>query len=565
MELAGGQFDKRRSRGGGSVLPPVTRRDALATLAATTAIGLAGCPAPSPPPLTGRFVPTQMELGHRLRDGHSWNTTNIDWESRHVVIVGGGIAGLSAARRLSQQGCDDYEILELEDSAGGTSRAGQMSGLAHPWGAHYLPVPQSDQKELLELLREMKVVESLDEHGSPQVAEEFLVREPQERLFFRGAWQDELDPLVDAPAEERAEWQRALDEFQTWSDWRDAQGRAAFRLPLRLASTDPAVTQLDDISFAQWLDERRIRSPRVRWIAEYACRDDYGTTLAQTSAWAGIFYFVSRLSDHQSGHQPLITWPAGNGAVVQHLAQLAGTRLKTNVAVVSLRSVSGANDQTDTGCELIAVEPSSGRVRGLRARRVIWAAPRFVAARVIQDEGFASWSRWRDFQYGSWIVANLQLRDRPRETTFPLAWDNVLYDSPSLGYVTATHQLGLDHGRTVWTYYFPLVGDDVVVERRELLESTWDEWVERILGDLSLAHPDLRQLVERIDILRWGHAMIRPRPGFLWSAARREAARPWSAIHFAHTELSGLALLEEAFDHGCRAADEVVMALSRPR
>jgi hypothetical protein len=198
-------------------------------------------------------------------------------------------------------------------------------------------------------------------------------------------------------------------------------------------------------------------------------------------------------------------------------------------------------------------------------QRVIWAAPRFVAARVIQDDGFAAWSRWREFQYGSWIVANLQLRDRPRETSFPLAWDNVLYDSPSLGYVTATHQLGLDHGRTVWTYYYPLLGDDVVAERRELLDATWSEWTERILSDLSIAHPDLRQLVERIDILRWGHAMIRPRPGFLWSAARREAARPWRSVHFAHTELSGLALLEEAFDHGCRAADEVIAALSRSR
>ena len=40
------------------------------------------------------------------------------------------------------------------------------------------------------------------------------------------------------------------------------------------------------------------------------------------------------------------------------------------------------------------------------------------------------------FEYGSWMVANLHLRARPRSTGFPFAWDNVIMDSPSLGYVT---------------------------------------------------------------------------------------------------------------------------------
>ncbi|MFM9066117.1 MAG: flavin monoamine oxidase family protein [Planctomycetota bacterium] len=539
----------------------ITRRTALVTIAATTTLGLNACSAPPLQPIQGRFLPTQMTVGHRLRDSAPPVVAESDWSELDVVIVGGGIAGLSAARRLLHAGCEKFQILEIEDVAGGTSRAGTTAGFAHPWAAHYLPVPQAHQHELIDLLTEMQVVESIDEHGEPRVAEEFLVREPQERLFLQGEWHDELDPLLDAPPHERAEWQRALDEFQVWHAWRDAQGRAAFRLPLRLASDDPLVTKLDEISFAEWLDQRRIHSPKVRWMAEYACRDDYGTTLEQTSAWAGLFYFVSRMSDDRSGHQSLITWPAGNGAVVQHLVQRVGPRLQTGVAVAALRSLDPVSAGRN-GCELVTLRFADGKSQGIRARRVIWAAPRFIAARVVQDDGFAAWSRWREFEYGSWVVANLQLRQRPRERSFPLAWDNVLYDSESLGYVTATHQLGIDHGPTIWTYYYPLCGANSTTERRQLLDSTWEEWVDRILDDLERAHPDLRPLVERIDVLRWGHAMIRPRPGFMWGVARREAARPWNAIHFAHTELSGLALLEEAFDHGCRAADEVLAALS---
>jgi hypothetical protein len=35
---------------------------------------------------------------------------------------------------------------------------------------------------------------------------------------------------------------------------------------------------------------------------------------------------------------------------------------------------------------------------------------------------------------------------------------------------------------------------------------------------------------------------------------------PWRGIHFAHSELSGMALFEEAFYHGVRAAEEVLAA-----
>jgi hypothetical protein len=54
-------------------------------------------------------------------------------------------------------------------------------------------------------------------------------------------------------------------------------------------------------------------------------------------------------------------------------------------------------------------------------------------------------------------VANLILKDRPAEDEedYPLCWDNVFYDSPSLGYVAATHQRGLDYGPTVFTWYNP--------------------------------------------------------------------------------------------------------------
>jgi hypothetical protein len=54
--------------------------------------------------------------------------------------------------------------------------------------------------------------------------------------------------------------------------------------------------------------------------------------------------------------------------------------------------------------------------------------------------------------------------------------------------------------------------------------------------------------------------MVRPRPGFVWGGARQAAIQPYRGIHFAHSDLSGIALFEEAFAHGVRAADEVLAA-----
>jgi hypothetical protein len=63
-------------------------------------------------------------------------------------------------------------------------------------------------------------------------------------------------------------------------------------------------------------------------------------------------------------------------------------------------------------------------------------------------------------------------------------------------------------------------------------------------------------MTQRLDIMRWGHAMIRPHPGFITSAARTAARTPFRNIHFANCDLSGVALFEESLHHGVRAAEE---------
>jgi hypothetical protein len=432
-------------------------------------------------------------------------------------------------------------VLELADEIGGTARGGASAVTAYPWGAHYIVAPQRDQAELIALLGEMGAFEGAAADGTPIVDEALRCRDPEERVFYRGRWYEGLYLEAGATAEDLRQLAVFRREIDRWASWRDPAGRSAFAIPVRRSSDDPALRALDRMSFAAWLDARGLRSERLRWLCDYACRDDYALVAADTSAWAGLFYFAARQLRAGAAAQPVVTWPDGNHALVRHLA--AGATIETGVAVHRVE---------DDGAVI-----ATGRAGafGIRARQVILAVPAFVRNRMVAH-------RVTYGDYGAWAVANVHLRARPIEAhRAPAAWDSVFRDSPSLGYVSATHQRGRDRGPTVWTWYYPFPGD-ARAARTQLAGAGYAEWAEVVLADLERAHRDVRDHVEHLEIAFWGHGMIRPRVGALWGEDRAARAAATGALHFAHTDLSGLALFEEAFDHGIRAAREVAEALA---
>ncbi len=537
-----------------------TRREVLAALLGVPA-ALAACSTREMPPLpAGEIVGASDSLGHRLRNGPAIAPDKDHWERVGVVIVGGGVAGLAAAWRLLKAGFDDFAMLELEREPGGTARSGNSAVVAYPWGAHYLPAPMKENRDLIALLDEMGILEGRAADGQPIVAEQHLCRDPEERIYYRGRWYEGLYLRAGASDDDLAQLDAFNREVNRWVAWRDGRGRRAFTIPVAACSTDGEVTALDKISMAEYLDQKGWNSPRLRWLIDYGCRDDYGMTLDQTSAWAGLFYSASRVAIPGEEARPLITWPEGNGRLVAHLYNKARAKVRLGLAASEIIPVD-ANGRS--GVDVVAIDHEGQSATGFHADRVIFAAPHFLTRFLIRPYRESAPAHVREFEYGAWMVANLFLKDRPQSRGFPLAWDNVIYESKSLGYVAATHQRGLDRGPTVFTYYYPLCDHDARAARSRLLAAEWADWADVTLTDLTRAHPDIRSQVERLDVMRWGHAMIRPRPGFVWSEARARASQPFRGIHFAHSDLSGVALFEEAFYHGLRAADEVLASRGR--
>lgn len=502
-----------------------------------------------------RWVGTAHERGHRLRETRSGSLAPPAATRRAgAIVVGAGIAGLAAARALMRGGAEDVQVFELEDAAGGNSRGHAMGGMACPLGAHYLPLPGAHAHEVSEWLEEIGLRRV--EAGRVVYDERHLCHSPQERLFIGGAWHDGLLPPVEAlPADEQA---ATLAQYRRFAAAVERAGAGeAFRLPSARAPWSAELAALDAVTFDAWLAREGFTAPALRWYLDYCCRDDYGAGSAQVSAWAGLHYFASRHGFHAPGLDDapsgdgVLTWPEGNGWLAARLAQPLGERLHTGMVVMRV-----AEQRQEV--EVDVWHAATQRVERWLTPQVVLALPLFVAARLLESPPPALRAAAGALRHAPWLVANLQL-DRPLDDRPGAApsWDNVVYRSRSLGYVDAMHQSLRPHpGPTVLTIYRALGGDsapELAAARQRLLDAPAAVWAAELIAELAQAHPDLPGRVRAVDLMRYGHAMSIPTPGVRGSAALQALAEGGRRLHFAHADLSGYSVFEEAFFHGQRA------------
>jgi len=530
---------------------------AAGAMGAMGAMSLTGCDRARPPLPPGELLGASPGFGHRLRDGDIPPAASAQTQRHAVVIIGGGIAGLSAAWRLKKAGVDDFVLCELESSVGGNSRWGENAVTAYPLAAHYLPLPTREARYVRELLADLGVLHGDPHAQTPRYDEQYLCHAPQERLFRNGMWQESIMPQAGLTPAERAQLQRFSETMAEYKGLRGRDGRKAFALPLDLSSRDPALLALDRTSMRDWMMKQGFDSQPLHWYVNYACRDDYGTTSADTSAWAGIHYFACRDGEAlDAASDIMLTAPEGNGWIVRRLEQQLQRHLLTDA--MCLRIGSGKRRAT---AEVFL--RNENRMLRFDAAQLIWAAPAFLLPYVWQDAPPALADAARSVSYAPWLVANLALDRLPQERLgAPLSWENVLYDSHGLGYVCATHQkIRTRPGPTVLTYYHVLSDLAPQMGRAELLAATRESWAETILAELERPHPGLREITTRLDVCRYGHAMARPTPGTMWHGQRQTLTRPYGRIQLAHADQSGLSLFEEANYRGVIAAERAMRTL----
>jgi phytoene dehydrogenase-like protein len=527
-----------------------TRRGVIAGGSALTATALLpGCGTSAPFP--GTLGGPDMTLGHRLRDGGFGEPTGAE-ERAAIVIAGGGIAGLAAGWTLAEAGFDDFVLYELENETGGNARGGRNDVSAYPLGAHYLPVPNREARALRQMLERFGIVAGADEAGAPRYDPLQLCADLEERLLWRGRWQEGLYPTGGLSAEDMRQRDRFFARMAEFRAAEDSDGKPAFAVPMAYSSGDLRFTALDRRNFADWLTTNGFTSAPLRAHLRYCCRDDYGTEPEHVSAWAGIHYFAARRGWAAGGDGDReLTWPEGNGRLATLMRQRISKHIRTGSPVFRAR-------QDDEGAVVDRFDTASGRAIRTRAQCAILAMPHFVARRVAQS----AVAPGTGFSYAPWIVANVTVSRLPRGNGTPLAWDNVSTASDSLGYVVATHQSSsAGDGPSVLSWYMPLSREKPADARKLLLTRSLANWQAVVRDDLLAMNPDLDGAIRRIDVWRWGHAMIRPAPGFLSDPDRATSHDLRPPLLLAHSDMSGLSLFEEAHYRGVAAAEAAMRAL----
>lgn len=504
--------------------------------------------------ISGKIVGASASTGHLLRD-HTFGEPK-ESESKQIVIVGAGISGLSAGRHLLKNNITDFVILDLEEHAGGNSSSGANRISQYPWGAHYIPLPNNNLTEYLSFLSEANVITGYDTAGLPIYNEYFLCQDPEERLYINGKWQDGLVPKLGLKDAELAEFHKFFLLMNEFKEMKGKDGKDAFSIPVDTSSKDERFVELDKITMSEWMKRHNFSCDYIKWYVNYCTKDDFGTTSDNISAWAGIHYFASRKGkSNNASYNDVLTWEQGNGFLVQHLQKDLNQKIKTKSLAVSVK-YKGEN------VEINYFDVQTKTLKSYTAKNCILAVPQFVAARLLEDKRRQVLVK-ENMHYVPWMVANLTVRHTEERNGQPASWDNVIYESESLGYVDATHQqLQQRKDKRNLTYYLPLTYADPEIARRKAYQTSHAEWTEKIMDDLQKVHPDIREQTENIDIMVWGHAMVQPGPGMIHGDLRKKLAESiHEKIHFAHTDIAGISIFEEGFYQGIRAAEKIIKTI----
>lgn len=499
-----------------------------------------------------------LPLGHLLRD----KQLSKHPQSHHrckTLILGSGAAALSAAWYLSKHGYRNFLVAEGFEYNGNAAAFDAGGGLSAPTGAHYLALPSAESIYVREMLSDFGIINGTDALGNPIYRDTDLVHAPAERVLYGQRWQDGL-LLSDRDS------RRFLAYVSVLKHLHGADGRKVFAIPIALSSTDETWRRLDNITFDQWLDKARFTSPKLRWYLDYCCRDDYGQGSAQVSAFAGLHYFAARGNDTES----VLTWSDGLNHLakclrrhgdVQNLAHFPEQQHWQFSKPVSCPASALSVREHEQGIHTVLRHNVSGKTVLVESEYVICAMPLMVACRVVQNPQRYGLNTSLP-EYAPWLVSNFVLNRFPKEQAHTeLAWDNVVYGSPDLGYVVATHQYirAAKPERTIFTAYTALNHAPPAQVRQSLLSADAQALLEPAARDLLTVYgKHFWRYVDNVDITVRAHAMSVPKIGYLSRPDLLSLRQHRSRLLFAHSDLSGYSVFEEAVYWGVAAAKQIL-------
>lgn len=437
-------------------------------------------------------------------------------ETREVVIVGGGMAGLSALHYLDDR---DTLVLELEDQPGGQMREAEWRGIRYAIGAAYFVAPYG----------------ILDEFYRREGIELIKIAEPENSAWIRGrfypsCWTSHGRGRMPWKGRDRRRWIQYLETMERI----DASNQSA--QPFESFSLEQQSWDL--LSAEEHMRQGGLNDEMIAHFNRYipSC---FGAEADEISAAA----FANYLSGELVGNY---TFPGGLGALTAKLYRNHRSKVRLGSRVTRV--------EQDLHGARVTYQDSKGLAHTIATRVVIMAVPQRYVPWLVPGLPRAKREVIEGIRYSSYMVANV-LCDR-------VLWDDKGYDTwIQEGYfkdiidatwISRGGKSYADKNRPhVLTLYMPSGQSGVWSE----LSRDPAEIKEDILVDLERVIPGSRAHVHDITLSRFGHSMHVARPGFMTKVVPL-LRRPFYRIYFAGAEVEGLPCNESAILSGWRAASE---------
>ncbi|HEY7862743.1 MAG TPA: FAD-dependent oxidoreductase, partial [Thermoanaerobaculia bacterium] len=476
-----------------------------------------------PPGVWGGNIPTYCHDFHR--DGGTLPSVA---PSRRVdvCIVGGGLAGLTAAYKLR-----DASILLLEhlDRIGGHAVRDRWNGVWYSGAAAYFVTPEPPLDALYEELK------------FPLTK----IQEPADSAIL--SYNRILDTFGEGmgrlpyPASVRKDFARAKKDFLEILNGDDCP-------VMPLADTSDASRKFDDVTFADWMLKEKRYHPAVKAYVDLYCRSAFGAPSSENvSAFAGLNFYVSEFDDRYS-------FPGGNA--------LAAELLRDAV------DKAGAN-RILSGATVVSVEPKgdrvhvtyvdrSGRPACIEAKAAVMASPKYITRHLVRGLPADQAEAMGELKYGSYVVANVLCKTPIAESSYD-TWTDV---SPFTDFIVADWVTrGADKKaktrQQVLTVYYPVSYQHALL----LTDDAYDAYRGRVVENMEVLYPGAAAKIEDVRLYRWGHALCHAAPG--WYTKRSPiASRAFGRVLFAHSDNQGLPAFEAALVEGMNAAEEARKAIA---
>jgi hypothetical protein len=455
----------------------------------------AGCPidstlaeAPHPALSGGPLVHGEhFEICHQVRDGHDFDrpdaTRKVD-----IVIIGGGVAGLSAAYFL---GGKDFLLFEKEDHFGGNAYLEQYEGQPFATGSAYAYKGDAGDQLASEIGLKLLPVNNPD----PTIVN---------KTFVPDTWGKGLDELP-YTKEVRASFRKFRDDVMKIHRRERLLELDSERLTKYTGAYAPEVQQ---------------------WWDGYG-PSNWGARCEETSALVGISAAqdLARGADAQR-----VILPGGLGCITHKLVQVLQPKYKDRM-LGEATVVAVVQDEDAVRVTYFHEE----KLTTVAAKVALVCTPKHITSRLVRNLPADQKTAMRRTRFAPYPVVNV-IFDKP---VYNRGYDSWCPGNSFTDFIvadwTVRNQPGYQQKNNILSFYTPLREG----QRATLLdEADCKTLAARVLADFQKLMPEFNVDPVEVRIYRRGHPMFMATP-HQYTTNRIAAARPMERIFFGNADSGG--------------------------